>query len=137
MITRRDVLSDAVDDCMKELYSFAKPSIEWDKFMEENKIYSKVYKEWERYRNAYHNREEYPEKWEEIKSEYVQAAHHGNNSAPGYFYDYVGAKEVWFEAPKSLMESDEHTAKELKEYLEGNGVVVKSYMTAPNVIYFK
>ena len=36
MITRRDVLSDAVDNCMKELYSFAKPSIEWDKFMEEN-----------------------------------------------------------------------------------------------------
>ena len=74
---------------------------------------------------------------EELKVDYVQAAHHGNNSAPGYFYDYTGAKEVWFEAPKSLMESDEHTAKELKEYLEGNGVVVKSYMTAPNVIYFK
>ena len=70
MITRRDILSDAVDNCMKELYSFAKPSIEWDKFMEENKIYSKVYKEWERYRDAYYNREKYPEKWKEIKSKY-------------------------------------------------------------------
>lgn len=45
MITRRDVLSQAVDACMKELYSYAYPHIEWDDFLLENKIYNANKKE--------------------------------------------------------------------------------------------
>jgi len=45
MITRRDVLSQAVDACMKELYSYAYPRIEWDDFLLENKIYNANKKE--------------------------------------------------------------------------------------------
>ena len=58
MVTRRNILSNAADDCMKELYSFAKPSIEWNKFIEENKIYSNKYKAWERFIHLYNKKKE-------------------------------------------------------------------------------
>ena len=47
MITRSDVISKASMDCLKELYSKAQPSVDWDDFMQQNKDYSKKYKEWE------------------------------------------------------------------------------------------
>lgn len=43
---RRTVLAQAVDQCMKELYSLAQPSITWDKFLEENIEYTEKYKKW-------------------------------------------------------------------------------------------
>ena len=52
MITRNELLSEAIHKCMKELYLFAKPSVSWDKFIEENKIYSNKYKEWEKYKDS-------------------------------------------------------------------------------------
>ena len=52
MLTRNDVLSQAADDCIKKLYSLAQPSIEWDDFIEENRIYTKRYKEWEDYKKS-------------------------------------------------------------------------------------
>ena len=52
MITRNELLSEAIHKCMKELYLFAKPSISWNKFVEENKIYSNKYKEWEKYKDS-------------------------------------------------------------------------------------
>ena len=67
MLSRNDVLSDAADKCMKEIYEKAQPSVTWDDFVEQNNIYTKAYKEWESYRIAYNNREKKPEKWEEAK----------------------------------------------------------------------
>ena len=64
MITRDDVLCHAADDCMKELYSFSQPSIEWDEFVKENKIYSEKYREWELYIHSKHERDRNPEDWE-------------------------------------------------------------------------
>jgi len=46
-MTRRDVLNNAVTECLKELYSWATPKIDWDEFIKENKIYNEKYKEWE------------------------------------------------------------------------------------------
>lgn len=48
MITRNDVIEDAILKCMKELYSKAQPSIDWDEFMQQNKLYSNQYKIWEK-----------------------------------------------------------------------------------------
>lgn len=53
MISRSDVLSQAVDQCMKELYSLVTPKVSWEEFKEENKIYSKKYEAWERFRYLY------------------------------------------------------------------------------------
>ena len=56
-ITRNKLLGKAVDDCMKELYSFVQPSVEWDKFVEECKIYSKEYNVWERFNHLKHKKD--------------------------------------------------------------------------------
>ena len=50
MINRDDVLSKAVDDCLKELYTLVVPKVTWEKFKEECKIYSNKYKAWEEYK---------------------------------------------------------------------------------------
>lgn len=47
MINRDDVLSKAVDDCLKELYTLVVPKVTWEEFKEECKIYSEKYKKWE------------------------------------------------------------------------------------------
>ena len=47
MISRNDVLSKAVDNCLEELYTLVVPKVTWEKFKEECKIYSEKYKKWE------------------------------------------------------------------------------------------
>ena len=67
-MTRNDVLSEAVDKCMKELYSIAEPHVEWNDLKEQCKIYAKAYLEWEEYKKAERNNpklyEEYNERLE-------------------------------------------------------------------------
>jgi len=46
-MTRRKVLEMASMACLKELYSKVQPAVDWDDFMEENRLYSKAYKQWE------------------------------------------------------------------------------------------
>ena len=68
MITRNEILSEAVDKCIKELYSFVFPSVSWDDFVKECKEYSKKYKIWEDFRKASIHRKENPEIWNQYKS---------------------------------------------------------------------
>lgn len=49
-MTRHEVLGQAVDQCMKEIYSYAQPSINWNDFIQENKDYIPKEKSWEQYR---------------------------------------------------------------------------------------
>ena len=49
-MTRHDVLSKAIDECMKEFYSIAVPHVEWEDLKEQCKLYSKAYFEWENYK---------------------------------------------------------------------------------------
>lgn len=51
MISRRDVIADAVYKCMKDLYSLAQPSITWEDFVKENKEYLAKKEEWESIEN--------------------------------------------------------------------------------------
>lgn len=46
-MTRNEVLSEACDKCLKELYTWVTPKISWDDFKEECRIYSEIYKEWD------------------------------------------------------------------------------------------
>lgn len=39
MITRSDILSEAAERCMQELYSLAQPQVSWEDFIEQNKKY--------------------------------------------------------------------------------------------------
>ncbi len=52
MITRDEVLSQAVNQCIKELYSLVQPHVEWDEFVIQNKLYSNQYKIWEESRDT-------------------------------------------------------------------------------------
>lgn len=45
-MTRRDVLADAIDKCIRELYSLAQPLVNYDDFIEENKKYLEKEKEY-------------------------------------------------------------------------------------------
>ena len=69
-MTREEVINQAVDQCLKELYEYAVPKITWEKFVEENKLYNKIYEEWKQYHNAYLYKEKYPEKWESLRKQY-------------------------------------------------------------------
>jgi len=62
-MTRNDVISQAVEQCLKELYSYVQPKVSWEEFEKENKIYSEKYRTWENYRHAFYNRENNPEMW--------------------------------------------------------------------------
>lgn len=46
-MTRQDVLIQACDQCMKELYEYVVPHIDWEQFKKECEEYSKKYKEWD------------------------------------------------------------------------------------------
>lgn len=55
MITRRDVLSRAADDCLKKLYTLVQPAVEWEDFIKQCEEYTSKYNEWEK------NRDNHPE----------------------------------------------------------------------------
>lgn len=48
MITRSDILGEAVNKCMKELYSYVRPHVEWEDFINQNKLYSNRYNIWKK-----------------------------------------------------------------------------------------
>lgn len=48
MVTRREILIKAVNECMKDLYKYAQPKVEWSDFVQQCKDYSKKYLEWEK-----------------------------------------------------------------------------------------
>ena len=45
-MNRKEVLLQACEQCLKELYSRAQPAVTWEDFQEQNKEYNKKYKEW-------------------------------------------------------------------------------------------
>ena len=48
-MNRNEVISKAIDECIKELYSYAVPHIEWEDFIKENKNYKEGPKPYEFY----------------------------------------------------------------------------------------
>lgn len=69
---------------------------------------------------------------EELHAEYVQLGHHGNNSFPTYFYDYVDPQIALFDSPEWLMIGENYTAKDMLLYFNEKGVTSYDYRTAPN-----
>jgi hypothetical protein len=57
-MNRDSVLSRAVDECLKELYSYVQPAVSWNNFKYQNKIYSSKYRSWEEYRKLLRKKEE-------------------------------------------------------------------------------
>lgn len=74
---------------------------------------------------------------EELHAEYVQLGHHGNNSFPAYFYDYVNPEVALFDSPEWLMTGENYTAKDLKQYFLDKNITCYDYVTAPNSFIFR
>ena len=62
-MTRNDVISQAVDQCLKELYSYVQPKVTWEEFKKENEVYSNKYKVWESFKKSFHNKDKNLEIW--------------------------------------------------------------------------
>jgi len=56
-MTRSDILSQAVNDCLKELYSYVQPAVSWSDFKYQNEIYSSKYRSWEEYKRLLRKKE--------------------------------------------------------------------------------
>ena len=54
---RDSVLGRAVDECLKELYSYVQPTVSWSDFKYQNEIYSSKYRSWEEYRKLLRKKE--------------------------------------------------------------------------------
>lgn len=67
MITRNDIISRAIEECLQELYKYAQPHTEWNVFLSENKKYSSDYIMWKEYNRIFKDKEKYPEKWKTMK----------------------------------------------------------------------
>lgn len=97
MISRSDVLSQAVDQCMKELYSLVTPKISWEEFKEENKIYSKKYEAWERFRYLY-------KKENLTKKEIQELSYFPGHWADSSITECIGPKPYeFYYLPKEIM----------------------------------
>ena len=69
-ISRDNVISQAVDDCMKDLYSLVQPSVEWDDFVKQCKEHSNKHRIWEQFNHAFHNREKDEKTWKRELTKY-------------------------------------------------------------------
>ena len=129
MITRGDVLSRAVDECMKDIYSFVRPSVDWEEFVKENKLYSDRYRVWERFNHLYHKENKTKKELEEY-STYPVAKWEGKSITecigPRPYEFYYIPKEVMndiIESYVSAYRMDQHqelldTISILKRYCE-------------------
>lgn len=61
-MNRDDLLREACDRCMRELYEYVYPKVTWDDFHEELVQYSNKYKAWEEFRKLYDEYKDNPEK---------------------------------------------------------------------------
>lgn len=71
-----------------------------------------------------------------IDAEYVQAAHHGNNTMPYEFYDEVGAQVVFFDGPAWLTQTENYPVRDLISECHEHGIVTYEFETAPNSFGF-
>lgn len=70
---------------------------------------------------------------DKLKARYVQTGHHGNNSFPTSFYDFVNPQIALFDAPQWLLDGETYTTKDLLNYFQNRGNLTYSYLTVPNV----
>lgn len=71
----------------------------------------------------------------ELKADYVQCGHHGNNGLSEEFYDLVDPSVAFMDAPDwHVTNTDRFNSYLLREYFENKGVQVYWFKTAPNSI---
>ena len=64
---RRDIISEAVERCLRELYEYVVPNVTWEEFIKENQSYTELYNIWDSFNKAFHYKEENVEEWDRQK----------------------------------------------------------------------
>ncbi len=74
-----------------------------------------------------------------LQADYIQMGHHGNGGLKSDFYESIGAKAAFFDAPDWLMQdtSGRYTTQKNASLMASGGAVVCSFSTAPNQIILK
>ena len=81
---------------------------------------------------------------EDVKSDFVQMAHHGNSLMPDYFYEAVAPRKALFDAPDWLMENKNketglesyYTTPHYKALMEKIGAKIISYSSEGHSVRF-
>lgn len=81
---------------------------------------------------------------EDVKSDFVQMAHHGNSLMPDYFYEAVAPRKAFFDAPYWLMENKNketglesyYTTPHYKALMEKIGAKIISYSSEGHSVRF-
>lgn len=78
---------------------------------------------------------------DELKSDYLQVAHHGNNSFSDEFYETVDPKVAFFPSPTIIMENTYniswYRAEDISGLLEDMGATIYSFKDSPAEIIMK
>ena len=79
--------------------------------------------------------------YDELKSDYLQVGHHGNNSFSDEFYETVNPKVAFFSAPTVIMENlnnvSWYTTEYLSELLKNMGTTVFTFKDSPASVVLK
>ena len=73
---------------------------------------------------------------DELASDYVQLAHHGNWGLTKAFYDLVNPIGAFFDGPASIIDTEDgiYDGHELRDYLNDKNVTLYRFSTAPNTV---
>ena len=82
---------------------------------------------------------------DDIKADYVQMSHHGNNAMPDYFYEAISPSVAFFDAPDWLMENKNKDTGETSYYstphyrklMERLGARIISYSSKERSVTFR
>lgn len=117
MVTRNDILLEAANKCMKDLYSLVTPKVKWDDFVQECKEYSAKYKDWEKNKDS--------ERWAYFKDKSITEC-----IGPRPYEFYYLPKEIMKDICDSYIYAYKiDSQKELLDNIE----ILKSYCKEPIV----
>lgn len=71
---------------------------------------------------------------EALQADYVQAAHHGNNTQSHEFYLAVKPSVIFLDGPEWLMTGENYTAKDLLAWCAEQGITTYDYRQAPTTL---
>lgn len=76
---------------------------------------------------------------DDLRADYIQMGHHGNGGLKRDFYQSIGARAAFFDAPNWLMQdtSGKYTTPENARFMRECGADVYSFSTTPNQIILK
>ena len=71
---------------------------------------------------------------EALQADYVQAAHHGNNTQSHEFYLAVSPSVIFLDGPEWLMTGENYDAKDLLAWCAEQGITTYDYRQAPTML---